>query len=93
MKADISNSISLKLQMLLTYAGAFPFVFFAICIFFDIQNLPIFGNVIHSTTIYGIIIASFMAGAHWGQQLYIKNKPKLLLQIFLSSINHYDDKS
>ena len=86
MKTNTSDNNSPKIQMLLTYAGAFPFVFFAICILFDIRNLPLFGNVIHSTTIYGLIIASFMAGAHWGQQLYLKSKPKLLLQVS-SNIN------
>lgn len=86
MKTNTSDNTSPKTQMLLTYAGAFPFVFFAICILFDIRNLPVFGNIIHSTTIYGLIIASFMAGAHWGQQLHLKNKPKLLLQVS-SNIN------
>jgi hypothetical protein len=86
MKVNISDNSSSKTQMLLTYAGAFSFVFFAICVFFDIQNSPIFGNVIQSITIYGLIIASFMAGAHWGQQLNLKDKPKLLLQI-TSNIN------
>lgn len=81
MKNNGLEKTSLKTQIFLTYAGAFPFVFFAICILFKIQNLPIFGDVIHSTTIYGLIIASFMAGSHWGQQLNLNKKPKFLLQL------------
>lgn len=86
MNSNISPKSSSKIQIFLAYAGAFPFVFFTICTVCNIKSIVVFGSVVNATTIYGLVIASFMAGAHWGQQLSLKDKPKLLLQI-TSNIN------
>jgi|TARA_B110000483_G_scaffold145435_1_gene173535 hypothetical protein len=55
----------------LTYAGAIPFIFCAACLIADIQQLPLLGSVEKILSVYGLVIASFLAGAHWGQHLHI----------------------
>ena len=56
----------------LTYAGAIPFIFCAMCLSIDIRQLPLLGSVEKILSIYGIVISSFLAGAHWGQHLHIQ---------------------
>ncbi len=61
----------------LTYAGALPFVGCVVFLLFNINELPIIGELIGFETeeilgIYALIIASFLAGAHWGQQFFIE---------------------
>ena len=53
----------------LAYAGALPFVFAVGCLLLGVQSLPWLGSVTHLLSFYGLVIASFMAGAHWGQHL------------------------
>lgn len=55
----------------LTYAGAIPFVFCTVCLGLDIQQLPVFGSTQQILSVYALVIAAFMAGAHWGQHLHI----------------------
>ena len=58
----------------LTYAGAIPFALGAIFLNFDITEIPPLGSVEPVLSVYGVMIASFMAGAHWGQHFQIKNR-------------------
>ena len=58
----------------LTYAGAIPFALGAIFLNFDIEDIPPLGTVENIMSVYGVMIASFMAGAHWGQHFQIKNR-------------------
>ena len=53
----------------LTYAGTIPFIFCTLCLIFDIHLLSILGLVEKIMSVYSLVIASFMAGAHWGQHL------------------------
>ena len=53
----------------LTFAGAIPFVLGAVFITIDIDAIPVLGNTTDILSIYGLVIASFMAGAHWGNHL------------------------
>jgi len=55
----------------LTYAGAIPFIFCAVCLVNDIQKLPLLGSVEKILSVYGLVISSFLAGIHWGQHLHI----------------------
>jgi hypothetical protein len=55
----------------LTYAGAVPFVFCAVCLAINIQSLPILGSVSEVLSVYTLVIASFLAGSHWGQHLQL----------------------
>ncbi|MCH2038048.1 MAG: DUF3429 domain-containing protein [Rickettsiales bacterium] len=60
-----------KIFPYLTYAGAIPFIFCAVCFSFDIQSLSLLGSIERILSIYGLVISSFLAGAHWGQHLHI----------------------
>ena len=58
-----------KLSPYLTFAGAIPFVVCAIFITMGVDAIPVLGEITHVLSIYGLVIASFMAGAHWGNHL------------------------
>lgn len=58
-----------KIFPYLTYAGAIPFIVCAMCLYVGIQELPLLGSVEKILSIYGLVISSFLAGAHWGQHL------------------------
>ena len=60
-----------KIFPYLTYAGAIPFIFCAACLFADIHQIPKLGSIEKILSVYGLLIASFLAGAHWGQHLHI----------------------
>lgn len=70
----------------LTYAGSIPFLFCAVCLFFNISEIPILGSVEKTLAAYGLMIASFMSGSHWGQHLNLHNKWGFYLPI-LSNFN------
>ena len=76
-----------KIFPYLTYAGAIPFVFCAVCFSFDIQSLSLLGSIERILSIYGLAISSFLAGAHWGQHLRInKSQWVRFLPIFSNVI-------
>ena len=76
-----------KIFPYLTYAGAIPFVFCAVCLSFDIQSLPLLGSIERILSIYGLVISSFLAGAHWGQHLHMnKSQWVRFLPIFSNVI-------
>ena len=58
----------------LTYAGAIPFVLGAFFLNYHIADIPPLGSVKTILSVYGVMIASFMAGVHWGQQFQIKDR-------------------
>lgn len=60
-----------KISTYLTYAGAIPFIVCAVCLSFDINQLLLLGYVEKILSVYGLVISSFLAGAHWGQHLHI----------------------
>lgn len=53
----------------LTYLGALPFVLGALLLLLGIKIIPFLGATTFVITAYGLVIASFMAGSHWGQQI------------------------
>ena len=59
----------------LTYLGAVPFALGAVFLTLDILEIPPLGSVEPILSVYGVMIASFMAGAHWGQHFQINNSP------------------
>ncbi|OIN84170.1 DUF3429 domain-containing protein [Francisella sp. TX07-6608] len=76
-----------SIDVYLAYSGLIPFLFFTICLLFNYKHTLIFGNTIQALSIYGLIIASFLAGTHWGRQINIESPiVKLFLQIS-SNIN------
>lgn len=63
-----------KNYLYLTYAGAIPFIFCAICLTIDIRQLPWLGAIESILSVYALVIATFLAGAHWGQHLHIQGE-------------------
>ncbi len=59
----------IKLYPYLTYAGALPFIFCAVCLGLDITTLPVLGSVEQALSVYALVIVTFLAGSHWGQHL------------------------
>lgn len=53
----------------LTFAGAIPFVICAFLMTVGVAAIPVLGKTEYVLSIYGLVIASFMAGAHWGNHL------------------------
>ena len=72
----------------LTFAGAMPFVLSAVFITIGIDAIPVLGEIGHVLSIYGLVIASFMAGAHWGNHLSLAddNRWAVKLPIFSNII-------
>ena len=60
-----------KIPTYLTYFGAIPFVFCAVYLGFKIDQIGVLGSAKTILSLYGLVIASFLAGSHWGQHLYI----------------------
>ena len=50
----------------LTYLGLLPFVVCTILCLFGYTSLPVVGNISSVFMHYATVIASFMAGTHWG---------------------------
>ena len=63
-----------KIYPYLTYAGAIPFVICAIALTLDIRQLPWLGSIEKTLIVYALVIANFLAGAHWGQHLHLQGK-------------------
>lgn len=53
----------------LTFAGTIPFIACAIFITMGIDAIRVLGTTAQVLSAYGLVIASFMAGAHWGNHL------------------------
>ncbi len=53
----------------LTFAGTIPFIACAIMITLGIDAVIALGTTAKVLSAYGLVIASFMAGAHWGNHL------------------------
>lgn len=53
----------------LTFAGTIPFIVCAILITIGIDAVRVLGKTEHILAVYGLVIATFMAGAQWGNHL------------------------
>jgi len=69
----------------LTFAGAIPFVACAFLLIIDVVTVPILGSVVDILSAYGLVIGSFMAGAHWGNHLNLANDNKWAIRLPLYS--------
>ncbi len=69
------------LYFYLTYAGMIPFLICAVLFIFKIQMIPILGLVQKIIGVYGLVIASFMTGVHWGQHLERSDKWSIYLPV------------
>ena len=76
-----------KIPTYLTYFGAIPFVFCAVCLGFKIDQIGVLGSAKTILSLYGLVIALFLAGSHWGQHLHMnKSKWVSVLPIFSNVI-------
>jgi hypothetical protein len=57
-----------------TYADTILFVVCAIALTLDIRQLPWIEPVDNTLSVYALVIANFLAGAHWGQHLHLLRK-------------------
>ena len=71
------------LTRLLAAAGALPFIACALLPLASIHALPGLGAVRDIAAAYGLTIASFMAGVHWGTALNVSGK--LPVNLFITS--------
>ena len=69
----------------LTFAGAIPFVACAFLLMIDVVTVPMLGSVGDVLSAYGLVIASFMAGAHWGNHLDLSDDNKWTIRLPLYS--------
>ena len=69
----------------LTFAGAIPFVACAFLLMMNVVTVPILGSVVDILSAYGLVIASFMAGAHWGNHLDLADDNKWAIRLPLYS--------
>jgi hypothetical protein len=67
----VSRKATMERQLIrmLAFAGTIPFVASALLLLLGVEHLPIVGNNERLALSYGLVIASFMAGVHWGQCL------------------------
>ena len=72
----------------LTFAGAIPFVACAFLLMIDVVTVPMLGSVVDVLSAYGLMIGSFMAGAHWGNHLSLTedNEWRVKLPIYSNVI-------
>lgn len=72
----------------LTFAGAIPFVICAFLMTVGVTAIPVLGATAYVLSVYGLVIASFMAGAHWGNHLSVAddNTWALKLPVFSNII-------
>ncbi|MGP4849107.1 DUF3429 domain-containing protein, partial [Marinobacter sp. 1Y8] len=69
----------------LTFAGAIPFVACAFLLMIDVVTVPMLGSVLDVLSTYGLVIGSFMAGAHWGNHLDLAEDNKWAVRLPLYS--------
>ena len=72
-----------RLYSILAYAGALPFVVCAAMPWFGLDRVPNVGTADYIAQAYGLAIASFLAGAHWGTYLY--NRSESPTNLFVTS--------
>lgn len=53
----------------LTFAGTIPFIACATLITLGVDAIQVLGATEHILAVYGVVIATFMAGAQWGNHL------------------------
>lgn len=58
-----------KLSPYLTFAGSIPFIACAILLIVGVDSVLALGKTSNILATYGLVIATFMAGAQWGNHL------------------------
>ena len=75
-----------RLYQYLAYAGIIPFAFGLYEIVRDLNYFSNLGSPAFLITSYGVLIAVFLSGSHWGTHLALNNRTGTLLAL-VSNIN------
>ena len=67
------KSVARLLPVFLIYSGSLPFITGALLLILGFETLPLFGSVADAIAAYGLVIAIFLSGIHWGQQLSLES--------------------
>lgn len=82
MKKDNIDVTQLPYAILI-YGGALPFIIGAILIVFGVETIFLLGDIKQAFSAYGLLIVSFIAGTHWGQQ--VASKDEMTINLFVTS--------
>ena len=72
----------------LGYLGTLPFLLAVMLLSMSIYHLPMIGSVQRMVSVYGLVILVFMAGAHWGQAIVLKDKAVRHLPFISNAFAH-----
>jgi len=78
-----------NLYILVTYAGALPFIACAMMLYSGIDTLEGFGSVSNISAVFALIIVSFIAGLHLGTYLFYRTqtpKPLFIISNIIAAI-------
>ena len=70
----------------MTFAGAVPFVFAAILMYWDLERLPLIGDVQKVIDVYGLVIVVFIAGSFWGISVNLTGKKRNALMMISNGL-------
>ncbi len=65
----------------LTFAGTIPFIACAVLIAMGIDEVRVLGKTDDILAVYGLVIATFMAGAQWGNHLSLADNDSWALKL------------
>ena len=75
-----------SIASILTLAGAVPFVFAAIFMYWDLERLPLIGDVQKVIDVYGLVIVVFIAGSFWGISVNLAENKRTTLMILSNAL-------
>ena len=75
-----------SIASVLTFAGSVPFVFAAIVMYWDLERLPLIGDVQKVIDVYGLVIVVFIAGSFWGISVNLAGKKRNALMIISNGL-------
>ncbi|WP_078767424.1 DUF3429 domain-containing protein [Legionella maceachernii] len=81
-----NNGKKKSLATCLSYLGVLPFIITAYCLLLDIHQLPYLGDIHYVFYSYATLIASFMAGTHWGLAINSNSDHILILIISVTVV-------
>ena len=75
-----------SIASVLTFAGSVPFVFAAIVMYWDLERLPLIGDVQKVIDVYGLVIVVFIAGSFWGISVNLAGKKRNALMVISNGL-------
>lgn len=65
----------------LTFAGTLPFIGCAVLLMLGVDAVRVLGKTEHILAVYGLVIATFMAGAQWGNHLNLSDNNRWAIRL------------